>query len=227
MNLAVLGLSALSLLATDVKETRAVFSENPVVVSEKGPKHKTPDEIVNEIDAVVQLSPEQKTKVKSLAEVKVQKMKALHAEAKASADKEALKTQRMEIRKEFRNGLNQILNEEQKAKLKAHRQEKMKEHKSHKGQGHSPESAVKKMDEIVGLREDQKAKMLTLVTEKQAQMKTLKTEVEKGTLTETAAKTRREEIQKTYRKNVHALLDDAQKAKLKAHKESRKEEMKK
>lgn len=184
------------------------------------PNHKTPDAWVAELDQVVGLSADQKTQAKSLAEQTEAKMKALRQEA--IADKEVLKQKRIQVHKEQKAGLDKILNDEQKAKWKAHRQAQF-ESRGGKMAHRSPEQVVADLDGIVGLTADQKAKVKTLAETKEAKMKALREE-QKANPNEELFHQKRKEIGKEYRAGLDTVLNADQKAKLKAAMEARKAE---
>jgi protein-tyrosine-phosphatase len=182
-------------------------------------KHKTPDEWVNDLDGVVGLTADQKSKAKILAEETDVKMKALRTQA--NADREAMKQKRMAIRQEQKAGLDKILNDEQKAKLKAHREAQLA--KQGGPQKHrTADEQVNELDVVVTLTPDQKVKVKALVEAKQAKMKALKEEQQKSP-DENVFKEKRQEIGKEYRAELDKVLTADQKVKLKAHREAMKQ----
>ena len=183
-------------------------------------KHKTPDEWVAELDQVVGLNADQKTQAKALAEQTEIKMKALRQEA--VADKAVLKEKRMQIHKEQKAGLDKILNDEQKAKWKAHRQAQF-EARGGQAPHKSPDQVVADLDAIVGLSADQKAQVKTLAETKAAKMKALREE-QKANPNEEVFRQKRQEIGKEYRAGLDKILTADQKAKLKAAIEAKKAE---
>ena len=183
-------------------------------------KHKTPDEWVGELDAVVGLSADQKIQAKALAEQTEAKMKALRAEA--NTDKEALKQKRMQIHKEQKEALDKILNDDQKAKWKAHRMAMMAEHGGHRGH-RTPDQVVADLDATVTLTADQKTKVKALAESKDAKMKALMDE-QKATPNDAVFQEKRKQIGKEYREELGKILTPEQKAKLKAQMESRKQQ---
>lgn len=184
------------------------------------PKHKSPDEWVAELDQVVGLSAEQKTQAKALAEQTQTKMKALRQEA--NADKEAMKQKRMQIHKEQKAALDKILNEEQKAKWKAHRMAQM-EARGGKMAPKSAEQMVTDLDAIVTLTPEQKTQVKALADTKIAKMKTLREE-QKTNPNEEVFQQKRKEVGKEYRSGLEKVLTADQKAKLKAAMEAQKGE---
>lgn len=187
------------------------------------PVHKSPDEWVAELDKVVGLTADQKTKAKALAGETDTKMKALRAEA--AADKEAMKQKRMQIHKEQKAGLDNILNEDQKAKWKAYRETQ------HMAQGgkmnhRTPDRVVADLDAVVGLSAEQKVQVKTLAENKDSKMNALREE-QKANPDGEVFQQKRREIDKAYREGVDKVLTDAQKAKLKAHLEAKKADHKK
>lgn len=191
----------------------------------KGPKMKpkTPDEQVNEMHTVVNLSDEQKAQVKKLAEEREAKAKALREEAKNGADKEAIHQKMMALRKEQRAELGKVLNKEQLAKWDAYRKEQRAAHVQ-EGPGHKPRSAdeqLLKLDEIVGLTAEQKPKVKSLLQAKEQQIKALREE-QKNTPDEKAFKEKKMQVHKEYKTELDKLLTADQKAKLKAHREQMK-----
>lgn len=99
--------------------------------AEQGPPRapRTPESQVNDLDAIVGLTAEQKVKVQTLAEAKETKMKALREEQKNTPDETVFKQKRHQIGQEYRTELDKILTPEQKAKWKAHREQMKNEKK--------------------------------------------------------------------------------------------------
>ena len=177
-------------------------------------KHKTPDEWVSELDAVVTLTADQKVKAKALAEQTEAKAKALRAEA--TATREALKEKRMALRKEQKEALANILNVEQEAKWKAHQAAKRPDQGAPK-KHRTPDEIVADLDGIVGLSADQKTKIKTLAETKASKMKALEAQTN---LSEESIKEKKRDIGNEYHDGVNAVLTAEQKAKLKAHREA-------
>lgn len=219
--LLVLGMGAMAVSAQNTNLTKSSTGVRQEARPAGTPKHKTPDEWVNELDQVVALSPEQKTQAKALAEQTEAKMKALRQEA--TADREALKEKRMQIHKEQKAALDKILNDAQKAKWKAHRMAQMEARGGKQGQHRSPEQMVSELDAIVGLSTEQKAQVKTLAETKQAKMKALHEE-QKANPNEEAFKQKRREIGQEYRTGLEKVLTADQKAKLKAAMDAKKAE---
>ena len=205
--------------AAPVKQGQA----QPADQNQQKHQHKTPDEWVSELDAVVGLSADQKTQAKTLADQTEAKMKALRAES--ITDKEALKQKRMQIHKEQKEGLDKILNADQKAKWQAHMREKMAQHGGGKGMQHrTPDQVVSDLDAAVGgLSDDQKAKIKTLAETKETKMKALREEM-KANPDDAALQEKRKQIGKEYRDGLNSVLTADQKAKLKAQMEAHKQQ---
>lgn len=186
-------------------------------------KHKTPDEWVAELDAVVTLTADQKIKAKTLAAETETKMKALRDEAKAGGDKEAIQQKRMQIHKEQKAALDKILNDGQKLKWKAHREEmRAKQGPPHK-QHRTPDEQVNQIDAVVTLTPEQKAKVKTLAEAKEAKIKALREE-QKASPNEEIFKQKRHEIGKEFRTELDKILTTEQKTKMKAHRETMKKQ---
>lgn len=187
-------------------------------------KHKTPDEWVSELDAVVNLSAEQKLQAKNLAVETETKMKSLRDEAKKGADKEAMKQKRMQIHKEKKAALDKILNDEQKAKWKAHREAMHSKHTGNAAHHYrSAEQQVSDLDAIVGLTAEQKVKVKTLAETKNAKMKALHEE-QKASPNDEAFKQKKQAIRQEFKAGLDRILTAEQQAKLKAHRESMKKQ---
>ncbi len=73
--------------------------------------------MMEEMFAKLNLSAEQKTKIKALVEKRQEKMKALRAEVKAGADRTQIRAKFKPIMEEFQSGLKTILTKEQFTKL--------------------------------------------------------------------------------------------------------------
>lgn len=186
------------------------------------PKHKTPDEWVSEVDAVVGLTADQKTKAKALAEDTEAKMKALRAEAEKN--REEAKQKRMQILKERKEKLNQMLDDAQRAKWKSHQDAQMAKMAANKERMHkTPDEAVADLDKIVTLTADQKTKVKTLAETRETKMKALREE-QKSNPDETVFKEKRKQIGMEYRAELNKILTPEQKAKLKAAMEQKKAE---
>jgi protein CpxP len=79
---------------------------------------------VEELDKVVSLTADQKTKVSSLALDKVKKAEAIRSKYKGQKEnKEAMKSEIESVRKEFRQNVKSLLTPEQLEKLKAKNKE--------------------------------------------------------------------------------------------------------
>lgn len=181
-------------------------------------KPVSPTEAVARLDAIVSLREDQKPKVLELATTRDAKMKALKAET--TADKEALKTKRMEINKAYKTELGKVLDAAQKEKLKAHREAMKKEgNRPHKMK--TADEVVQEIDAVVKLREDQKSKIKTLAENKNASIKALMADKKAG-MDEEALKLKRTEIMKTFRSGVNEVLDESQRKLLADHRKAQK-----
>lgn len=185
---------------------------------EKPPvKHKTPDEWVSELDAVVGLSADQKVQAKALAVKNEADRKALREEAKTLGE-DAAKQKRMRLMKEQKEALDKILDETQRAKWKAHRESMRAEHGG-AGRHKTPEQAVAELDAVVGLTADQKIKAKELAEAKDAKMKAL-VEAQRAKADEKAFMEKRQQIGREYRAELDGILTATQKAALKAHRDA-------
>lgn len=123
----------------------------PAKAQHKPAKKRTPEERagkqVEQLNNVVGLSEEQKTKVSTLALAKVQKMDAIREKYKGQPENKATAKAEMDaVRKEYRQSVKALMTPEQIEKLKKKGHE-MKG-KQHKGAEHKSKADKKAKEEV-------------------------------------------------------------------------------
>lgn len=197
----------------------------------EGEKAKTPEERakkqVDRMDKIAQLSADQKTKMHDLALKHAQDMKALRAKHAQSEDKEKAKSEFHAAHKNYKEAVKNILTVEQQEKVKQHREAKKKEHQKHhankqpKTAEERAQQATDRLDKIVGLTSDQKAKIHTLAMNRAHKMDELRIK-HKESADKEAMKNDFKEANKNYRLAVKEILTKEQMEKLKKHAQSKK-----
>ena len=158
------------------------------------------------------LTAEQKAKLKTIHEAEKKEMQALKADGKSDADKDA----RKEIHEKYKTQLQSVLTEDQKAKMKEGRKEDRGERfgkADHKQNG-------REFGKELNLNEDQKSKVASLNNDFRTKMEAVRNN---SSLSRDEKKAQIKNLAETHKTNLKAILTPEQAAKMKTlHKGDRK-----
>lgn len=184
-------------------------------ITEKGKdrNHGKQGEMMKELN----LSAEQKAKLKTIHEAEKKEMKALKADGKTEADKAAGK----EIHEKYKIQLESVLTEEQKSKFKDAR----KEGKGEKFSKGDRKEKGRGFEQELNLSTSQKTKVASLNTEFKTKMDAVR---DNSSLSKDEKKAQAKSIAEAHRTNLKAILTPEQADKMKSlhkgqHKKDRKE----
>jgi Spy/CpxP family protein refolding chaperone len=171
----------------------------------------------NEMMKELNLSAEQKAKLKTIHEAEKNEMQGLKANGRTEADKAA----RKEIHEKYKTQLESVLTEEQKAKFKEGRKEGRGDNNNNDGR----EERGREMGRELNLSADQKTKVASLNTGFKTKMEAIRNN---SSLTNEEKKAQTKSIAEAHKMNLNAILTPEQAAKMTSlrkghHKKDRKE----
>ncbi len=165
----------------------------------KGRHRQKGGEMMKELN----LSAEQKAKLKTIHEAEKNEMQALKADGKTEADKAA----RKEIHEKYKTQLESVLTEEQKAKFKDGR----KEGRGDKVNNGGRKEKGRELSQELNLNADQKTKVASLNSEFKTKMDAVRNN---STLSNEEKKAQIKSIAEAHRANLKAILTPEQAAKM-------------
>ena len=156
--------------------------------------------MTNKMTEELGLTETQKPKVLALNQQLIDDRKTIRTQAKEGAEKDQVKTARKAAMKKYKDGLKEVLTEEQLKTLKSKRKKR-----GQKGQ--SAEKMTERQTKKLNLTEEQKPKVLALNQKLVADKKAI---TENGTSDEESNKKAMKELRKKYKSDLKELLTDEQ-----------------
>ena len=177
----------------------------------KGPHHGKRGDAMKELN----LTEDQKAKIKSIREAQMAEMKALKADGKSEADKDARKA----LHDKYKAQMDAVLTADQKAKLDKQKEEWKEKGKAGKadgfgkGQKGDRKDKMKEFGKELNLTADQQARVKSINEDFKAKMQTLRSN---STLSQDEKREQFKKLAESHKTNLKAVLTQEQIAKMEA-----------
>ena len=177
----------------------------------KGPHHGKRGDAMKELN----LTEDQKAKIKSIREAQMAEMKALKADGKSEADKDARKA----LHDKYKAQMDAVLTADQKAKLDKQKEEWKEKGKAGKadgfgkGQKGDRKDRMKEFGKELNLTADQQARVKSINEDFKAKMQTLRSN---STLSQDEKREQFKKLAESHKTNLKAVLTQEQIAKMEA-----------
>ena len=177
----------------------------------KGPHHGKRGDAMKELN----LTEDQKAKIKSIREAQMAEMKALKADGKSEADKDARKA----LHDKYKAQMDAVLTADQKAKLDKQKEEWKEKGKAGKadgfgkGQKGDRKDKMKDFGKELNLTADQQARVKSINEDFKAKMQTLRSN---STLSQDEKREQFKKLAESHKTNLKAVLTQEQIAKMEA-----------
>ena len=177
----------------------------------KGPHNGKRGDAMKELN----LTEDQKAKIKSIREAQMAEMKALKADGKSEADKDARKA----LHDKYKAQMDAVLTADQKAKLDKQKEEWKEKGKAGKadgfgkGQKGDRKDKMKEFGKELNLTADQQARVKSINEDFKAKMQTLRSN---STLSQDEKREQFKKLAESHKTNLKAVLTQEQIAKMEA-----------
>ena len=178
---------------------------------QRGPHHGKPGDVMKELN----LTEDQKAKIKSIRDAQMAEMKSLKADGKSEADKDARKA----IHEKYKAQMDAVLTAEQKAQLNKQKDAWKEKGKAGKadGFGKGPKGdrkdQMKEFGKELNLSADQQARIKSINEDFRTKMQTLRSN---STLSQDEKREQFKKLAESHKTNLKAVLTQEQIAKMEA-----------